>query len=71
MQIVGKMEPSYAPFTCGTPSVCVSSTRYARLHSKKEYHTLIVATAEKVNLKLEDAQDLMFKKTAYAMAGFF
>jgi hypothetical protein len=39
--------------------------------NKKEYRTRIVTTAEKVNLKLEDAQDLMFKKTAYAMAGFF
>lgn len=39
--------------------------------NKKEYRTRIVTTAEKVNLKLEDAQELMFKKTAYAMAGFF
>ncbi len=39
--------------------------------NKKEYRTRIVTTAEKVNLKLKDAQDLMFKKTAYAMAGFF
>jgi hypothetical protein len=39
--------------------------------NKKEYRTRIVTTAEKVNLKLEDAQDLMFQKTAYAMAGFF
>lgn len=39
--------------------------------NRKEYRTRIVTTAEKVNLKLEDAQDLMFKKTAYAMAGFF
>ena len=39
--------------------------------NKKEYPTRIVTTAEKVNLKLKDAQDLMFKKTAYAMAGFF
>ena len=39
--------------------------------NKKEYRTRIVTTANKVNLKIEDAQDLMFKKTAYAMAGFF
>jgi hypothetical protein len=39
--------------------------------NKKEYRTRIVTTANKVNLKLEEAQDLMFKKTAYAMAGFF
>ena len=39
--------------------------------NQKEYRTRIVTTANKVNLKLEDAQELMFKKTAYAMAGFF
>jgi hypothetical protein len=39
--------------------------------NKKEYRTRIVTTANKVNLKLEDAQELMFKKTAYALAGFF
>ncbi len=39
--------------------------------NEKEYRTRIVTTAEKVNLKLKDAQDLMFKKTAYAMSGFF
>jgi TraT complement resistance protein len=39
--------------------------------NRKEYRTRIVTTANKVNLKLEEAQDLMFKKTAYAMAGFF
>jgi hypothetical protein len=39
--------------------------------NKKEYRTRIVTTANKVNLKLEEAQELMFKKTAYAMAGFF
>jgi hypothetical protein len=43
----------------------------SEVSNKKEYRTRIVTTAEKVNLKLEDAQDLMFKKTAYAMAGFF
>ncbi len=39
--------------------------------NKKEYRTRIVTTAEKVNLELSEAQDLMFQKTAYAMAGFF
>ncbi|GMQ87640.1 MAG: hypothetical protein BMS9Abin08_0845 [Gammaproteobacteria bacterium] len=38
---------------------------------RKEYQTRIVTTANKVNLDLAEAQDLMFKKTAYAMAGFF
>lgn len=37
----------------------------------KTYQTRIVTTANKANLKLETAQELMFKKTAYAMAGFF
>lgn len=39
--------------------------------NKKEYRTRIVTTANKVNLKLEEAEELMFKKAAYAMAGFF
>jgi len=39
--------------------------------NRKEYRTRIVTTANQVNLKLENAQDLMFKKTAYAMSGFF
>ena len=39
--------------------------------NKKEYRTRIVTTAEKVNLELPEAQDLMFKKTAYAMSSFF
>ncbi len=39
--------------------------------NKKEYRTRIVTTAEKVNLELVEAKDLMFQKTAYAMAGFF
>ena len=33
--------------------------------------TRIVTTANKVNLELPEAEELMFKKTAYAMAGFF
>jgi hypothetical protein len=43
----------------------------SEVSNKKEYRTRIVTTANKANLKLEEAQDLMFKKTAYAMAGFF
>lgn len=39
--------------------------------NKKEYRTRIVTTANQVNLKIEAAEELMFKKTAYAMAGFF
>jgi len=39
--------------------------------NQKEYHTRIVTTANKANLELTEAQDLMFKKTAYAMSGFF
>jgi hypothetical protein len=38
---------------------------------RKEYRTRIVTTANKANLALEEAQDLMFKKTAYALSGFF
>ncbi len=43
----------------------------SEVSNRKEYRTRIVTTANKVNLKLEDAEELMFKKTAYAMAGFF
>jgi hypothetical protein len=39
--------------------------------NRKEYRTRIVTTANKVNLELPEAEELMFKKTAYAMAGFF
>ena len=38
---------------------------------KKEYRTRIVTTANKANLELSEAQDTMFKKTAYAMSSFF
>lgn len=44
---------------------------YSEVSNKKEYRTRIVTTANKANLKLEEASDLMYKKTAYAMAGFF
>lgn len=39
--------------------------------NKKEYRTRIVTTANQANLDLVDAQEQMFKKTAYAMASFF
>lgn len=38
---------------------------------QKEYRTRVVTTANKVNLKLEEAQSQMFSKTAYALSGFF
>ena len=38
---------------------------------KKEYRTRIVTTANKANLELVEAQESMFKKTAYAMSSFF
>lgn len=37
----------------------------------KEYRTRIVTTANKANLKLEDAAPTMYSKTAAAMSGFF
>lgn len=43
----------------------------SEVSNQKEYRTRIVTTANKANLKLEQAQDLMFQKTAYAMSGFF
>lgn len=39
--------------------------------NQKEYRTRIVTTANKSNLKLEEAQPKMFDKTAYALSGFF
>jgi hypothetical protein len=48
-----------------------SKQRVSEVSNRKEYQTRIVTTANKANLKLPDAQDLMFQKTAYAMAGFF
>ena len=48
-----------------------SNQRVSEVGNRKEYQTRIVTTANKANLKLEEAQDLMFQKTAYAMAGFF
>ena len=48
-----------------------STQRYSEAKTRKEYRARIVTTANQSNLELADAQDLMFKKTAYAMAGFF
>ncbi len=48
-----------------------SQQRVSEVSDKKEYRTRIVTTANKANLELTEAQDEMFRKTAYAMAGFF
>ena len=48
-----------------------SQQTVSEVTNRKEYRTRIVTTGNKVNLKIEDAQDTMFKKTAYAMSGFF
>ncbi len=48
-----------------------SQQRVSEATDRKEYRTRIVTTANKANLKLEEAQELMFKKTAYSMSGFF
>lgn len=48
-----------------------SRQTYSEVTDKKEYRTRIVTTANKVNLKLETAADLMYRKTAYAITGFF
>ena len=48
-----------------------STQRVSEVSNRKEYRTRIVTTANKANLDLEEAQPLMFKKTAYAMSGFF
>ena len=49
----------------------VSTQRVSEMTNRKEYRTRIVTTANKSNLELEEAEPLMFKKTAYAMASFF
>jgi hypothetical protein len=48
-----------------------SQQRLSEVSDRKEYRTRIVTTANKVNLKLEEAAPSMFSKTAYAMSGFF
>ena len=48
-----------------------STQRVSEVSNRKEYRTRIVTTANKVNLDMAEAEPLMFKKTAYAMSGFF
>lgn len=48
-----------------------STQRVSEATNLKEYRTRIVTTANKANLDIEEAQPIMFKKTAYAMSGFF
>jgi hypothetical protein len=48
-----------------------SQQRVSEVSDRKEYRTRVVTTANKANLKLEEAQDQMFGKTAYALSGFF
>ncbi|MGJ8669610.1 MAG: complement resistance protein TraT [Oceanococcus sp.] len=48
-----------------------SQQRVSEVSDRKEYRTRIVTTANKANLTLDEAEDEMFRKTAYAMAGFF
>lgn len=48
-----------------------STQSVSEASDRKEYRTRIVTVANQVNLKLEEAQPTMFKKTAYAMSGFF
>lgn len=48
-----------------------STQRVSEVSKYKEYRTRIVTTANKANLELSEAQELMFKKTAYAMSSFF
>lgn len=44
---------------------------YSEATNQKEYRTRVVTTANQANLELEEAQPLMFEKTAYAMSSFF
>jgi hypothetical protein len=48
-----------------------SKQSVSEVSDRKAYRTRIVTTANQANLDLADAKNLMFKKTAYAMAGFF
>lgn len=48
-----------------------SQQRVSEVSNRKDYRTRIVTTANKANLELPEAQNPMFQKTAYAMAGFF
>ena len=44
---------------------------FSEATNQKEYRTRVVTTANKAYLELEEAQAIMFEKTAYAMASFF
>jgi hypothetical protein len=48
-----------------------STQTSSEVSDQKEYRTRIVTSANKANLELEEAQPLMFEKTAYAMSSFF
>ena len=48
-----------------------SQQRVSEARDRKEYRTRVVTTANKANLELKEAQEQMFNKTAYALAGFF
>lgn len=48
-----------------------SQQRVSEATDLKEYRTRIVTTANKAKLQLEEASSSMFKKTAYAISGFF
>ena len=48
-----------------------SSQYVSEVSNSKEYRTRIVTTANKANLTLQEAQNPMFTKTAYAMSGLF
>ncbi len=57
--------------TAGVSDFGSSQQSVSEVTDQKEYRTRIVTTANKANLDLAEAQETMFKKTAYAMAGFF
>ena len=48
-----------------------STQTYSEATNLKEYRTRVVTTTNKANIELEEAQPLMFDKTAYAMSAFF
>lgn len=48
-----------------------SQQRVSEVSDQKEYRTRVVTTANKANLSLQEAQEPMFSKTAYALSGFF
>jgi hypothetical protein len=54
-----------------TSDAGTSQQTSSEVSNTKEYRTRIVTTANKANLDLAEAQPVMFKKTAYAMSGFF